>query len=332
MSALKTILVAGSANLDFVVQAAHIPAPGQTVLGRSFQTFPGGKGANQAVACARAGGVATRMLLALGDDAFAAPIEASLRSAGVELFLIRKAAQPTGVALICVADDGENAITVAPGANALLSVADLPSLAGVSHLLLQLEIPLSTVLAYAAAARAAGVAVVLNAAPAQALPAELLALVDILVVNEGELAAVAKVQGTLAQRMASVAVPMVVTTLGASGCCALVQGRWWTQPAYAVAVLDTTAAGDTFCGMLVAALSHEHDQGQGFQAALALASAAAALACTQKGAQASIPTRAQVEAFMRAQPLPAPHQPPLQSIAGEPQFIAPSIVGPPKGT
>ncbi|MEG1678715.1 MAG: PfkB family carbohydrate kinase, partial [Stenotrophomonas sp.] len=113
----STVLVAGSANLDFVVRAAHVPAPGETVLGREFRTFPGGKGANQAVACARAGGAATQMLLALGADDFAKPIEVSLNDAGVVLHAVRDAQLPTGTAFICLSDDAENAITVAPGAN-----------------------------------------------------------------------------------------------------------------------------------------------------------------------------------------------------------------------
>ena len=114
-----TLLVAGSANLDFVVRASHVPAPGETVLGREFATFPGGKGANQAVACARAGDVRTRMLLALGNDPFAVSLEDSLEEACVELQVVRSAL-PTGTAFICLSDDAENAITVAPGANAAL--------------------------------------------------------------------------------------------------------------------------------------------------------------------------------------------------------------------
>ena len=167
------ILVAGSANLDFVVRAPHIPAPGETVLGREFKTYPGGKGANQAVACARAGGAPTHMLLALGDDLYARPLEESLNAANVKLHIVRDAAQATGTAFICVSDDAENAITVAPGANAALQAHHLPTLDGVSHLLMQLETPMETVTAYAKAARAKGVRVVLNAAPAQSLPARL---------------------------------------------------------------------------------------------------------------------------------------------------------------
>jgi len=208
------ILVAGSANLDFVIRAPRIPAPGETVLGHAFNTYPGGKGANQAVACARAGGAATRMLLALGADSFAAPIEQSLRGAGVDLHVVRVAGQPTGAAFICVSDRAENAITVAAGANRELGPAHLPALGGCTHLLLQLEIPLDTVAAYAAAARAAGVKVVLNAAPAQVLPRELLSLLDILIVNEGELAAVSGVPDSVERGLRSVNVPCVIATLG----------------------------------------------------------------------------------------------------------------------
>lgn len=291
------ILVAGSANLDFVVRASHIPAPGETVLGRDFQTFPGGKGANQAVACARAGGATTHMLLALGADAFAVPLEASLQAAGVQMHVVRVQDQATGTAFICVADDAENAITVAPGANQALRAADLPSLTGFTHLLLQLETPMAPVTAYAKAARAKGVKVVLNAAPAQTLPPDLLALLDVLIVNEGELAVVANFSGSIAQNLARIEVPCVVVTLGHHGCCACADGGVFSQPAFEVIPIDSTGAGDTFCGVLVAALS----QGQNLPQALRLASAAGALACTRLGAQSSIPTQAEVAAFLATQ-------------------------------
>jgi ribokinase len=291
------ILVAGSANLDFVVRAPRIPRPGETVLGRDFKTFPGGKGANQAVASARAGGVQTHLLAALGMDDFAKPIEASLADANVKLHAIRVADQPTGTAFICVSEDGENAITVAPGANLLLAPQHLPPLAGFSHLLLQLETPLASVIAYAATAREQGVVVVLNAAPAQALPADLLALVDILVVNEGELATIAGQSGTVSQNLARIAVPTVVVTLGSHGCCARHQGEFWMQPAFAITAVDSTAAGDTFCGVMVATLS----QGADLCTAIRAASAAGALACTRLGAQSSIPMASEVAAFLAQQ-------------------------------
>src|SRR5258706_1200632 len=164
------ILVAGSANLDFVVQAPHIPAPGETVLGRDFKTFPGGKGANQAIASARAGAAPTAMLLALGNDAFAAPLEASLKAAGVRVHIVRSEDEPTGTAFICVADDAQNAITVAPGANNVLRDFHLPPLDGFTHLLLQLETPLATVKAYALAARARGGKGGVNPPPPPELP------------------------------------------------------------------------------------------------------------------------------------------------------------------
>ena len=294
------ILVAGSANLDFVVRASHIPAPGETVLGFDFKTFPGGKGANQAVACARTGGSSTQMVLGLGADAFAAPLEESLNAAGVQLHIKRMAGQPTGTAFICVSDDGENAITVAPGANNALTAADLPPLAGASHLLLQLETPLATVIAYAKAAKAQGVVVALNAAPAQALPAELLSAIDILMVNEGELASISHHNGNVTECLERIDVPCVVVTLGSQGALARVDGQIFKQSAFPVTPVDTTGAGDTFCGVLVAALS----QGQSVPMALRMACAAGALACTRPGAQSSIPTQLELQTFLKSFPQP----------------------------
>ncbi|WP_269789647.1 ribokinase [Stenotrophomonas sp. Iso1] len=290
----NAVLIAGSANLDFVVRASHVPAPGETVLGREFQTFPGGKGANQAVACARAGAADTRMLLALGADDFAKPIEASLVDAGVQLHTVRDAQLPTGTAFICLSDDAENAITVAPGANMALQPEHLPTLDGVQWLLLQLESPLDSVLAYARAARTAGVKVALNAAPAQVLPAELLAQLDMLIVNEGELAVVAGNPPDLATGLSRLDVPCVIVTLGARGCLARVDQRIALQPAFKISPLDTTAAGDTFCGTLIACLA----RGGTLEHALLAASAASALACTRLGAQSSIPDHADVNALL----------------------------------
>ena len=307
-----TLLVAGSANLDFVVRVHHVPAPGETVLGRSLQTYPGGKGANQAIACARAGGADTRMLLALGNDAYALPVEASLREAGVALQVVRSTDQPTGTAFIGLADDAETAIIVAPGANTTLRAEDLPSLDGISHLLLQLETPLATVTAFARRARAVGVQVVLNAAPAQALGPDLLGNIDLLIVNEAELGVLAGDPGTageddLLARLARVAVPTVIVTRGALGALARAGTAMLQQPGFAVEPLDTTAAGDTFCGVLVAALS----QGDAMPQAMRRACAAAALACTRIGAQPSIPMRAEVDAFLDrvgAAPVADPHR------------------------
>jgi ribokinase len=289
------ILVAGSANLDFVVRATHVPRPGETVLGRDLAMIPGGKGANQAVASARAGGANTRMLVALGEDAFAPVLEHSLRNAGVQLHVVRVAEQATGVALICLADNAENAITVAPGANSMLRASDVPDLAGVAFLLLQLETPLDTVLELARMARAQGIKVVLNAAPAQALPDELLHVVDVLIVNQDELTKVARKRGSVAERLSSLNVPCAVVTLGMRGSCACERGEFYLQPSFKVNSVDTTAAGDTFCGVLVAALN----AGLSLPQALRRASAAAALATTRIGAQVSIPTYDEVEALLQ---------------------------------
>jgi len=291
------ILVAGSSNLDFVVRAERIPCPGETVLGQGFRTFPGGKGANQAVACARAGGIITHFLTAVGVDDFASTIEASLRGAGVVSHVVRCPTEPTGCAFICVTIEGENAITVAPGANSQLRAEHLPALAGFSHVLLQLETPLSTVAAYARAAHQQGAVVVLNAAPAQALPHDVLDAVDILVVNEGELATVAGKQGSVADCLLHVRVPTVVVTLGARGCCARTAQEFVVQPGFTVNAVDTTAAGDTFCGVFVAALG----QGSDLRQALRIASAAGAMACELPGAQVSIPHASDVTLFLARQ-------------------------------
>ena len=298
-----SVLVAGSANLDLVVRAARVPAPGETLLGRDFARYPGGKGANQAVAAARAGGARTRMLLALGDDANAQPLEASLRDAGVDCVIVRSA-EPTGVALICVADDGENAIVVAPGANATLRPADLPALDGVGCLLLQLESPFEAVTAWAQAARDAGVRVVLNAAPAPAggIPDALLACVDVLVVNEGELAAVAAARGAgphdaMAQQLARTGVACVVVTLGSLGAVARDRDQWHLQPAFPIEPVDTTGAGDTFCGVLAACLARLDT----LETAMRRACAASALACTRPGAQTGVPEASELDVLLAPQ-------------------------------
>lgn len=290
------VLVAGSANLDFVVRADHIPSPGETVLGRDFATFPGGKGANQAVACARAGQTPTEMLLGLGQDPFAGVLTESLHSAGVRLTIMRQSVS-TGTAFICVADSGENAITVAPGANAGLLPEHLPDLRGAAALLMQLETPLASIAAWAEKARAQGVRVVLNAAPAQSLPVDLLGHLDVLVVNELELEQIAPGFSTVQAAAESLAVPLVVVTLGADGVAALEGGKWTLQPAFPVDVLDTTAAGDTFCGVLTAALA----RGLALADALREGAAAAALTCTVLGAQSSIPQRTAVDALLEGQ-------------------------------
>jgi ribokinase len=240
----------------------------------------------------------TEMLLALGDDAFATPIELSLRDAGVRTHIVRIDDESTGTAFICVSDDAQNAITVAPGANNGLRAAHLPSLERFSHLLLQLETPIDTVIAYARAARGQGVKVVLNGAPAQVLSRELLSLLDVLIVNEGELATISGSSGRVDQSMRRIDVPCIVVTLGERGCCARFNRELILQDAFPVTPVDTTAAGDTFCGVLVAGLG----RGLAMSKALREANAAGALACTRLGAQASIPTHAELQAFLKKHP------------------------------
>lgn len=291
------ILVAGSANIDFVTRVRHIPAPGETVLGSSYSVSGGGKGANQAVACARAGGQVA-FLGALGHDSFAGTLRQSLRESGVQDLSVQLDL-PTGAAFISVSEAGENAITVASGANAGLLPEMLPELTGFTHLVMQLEIPLPTVLTYAQTARAAGVRVILNAAPAADLSPELLNCVDLLVVNEGELASLVgpgEVNEQL-RRAARLGSAQVIVTLGAEGSLALDSlapngEAFVTVPARRVAVTDTTGAGDTYVGALVTALG----EGALLPDAMRFAGTAAALACTRPGAQPSMPTRAEIEA------------------------------------
>lgn len=290
------ILVAGSLNVDFSVRVPHLAAPGETVIGADYTVSPGGKGANQAVACARAGGPVA-MLGALGSDPYAELLRASLRDSGADLTHLLTLAGPTGAAFIGVSDGGENSILVASGANARLRPEHLPDLAGVTHLVMPLETPLDTVRAYARQASAAGVQVVLNAAPARPLDQELLANVNILIVNAGELRAVsdaAGLGGSVSERAAGLrqlGPEVVVVTLGAEGCLAASADGETRRPAHSVQVVDTTGAGDTFCGVLVAYL----ERGTELSEALKAATVGAALACTKAGAQPSMPSRAEIE-------------------------------------
>lgn len=285
---MSGVIVVGSANLDLVYRVHALPAPGETVLATGAAKHPGGKGNNQVIAVARAGAPAT-FLAAIGADADGDLLVAALEQAGVTL-LLRRPATPTGTALITVDDAAENSIVVNSGANNdLVDLTDdeRTALATASILLMQLETPLPTVVAAAEAARAAGTTVVLNAAPFRPLPPELLALVDLLIVNEVEAAAVGEEQ--LAQ------VPECVVTLGARG--AVVRDRTGAETAVAspkVDAVDTTGAGDTFCGALVAAL----DDGLDLAAAARFAVAAAALSVQREGAVSSIPTRTAIDEFL----------------------------------
>ena len=288
------VVVVGSANVDLVVPVPRHPGGGETVLGGTLTRHPGGKGANQAVAAARAGGADTTFLGALGEDESADLLRASLEGAGVRTDLLARVAEPTGTALITVSPDGENAIVVAPGANSLVTVGPKQAerLAAADVVLAQLEIPVEAVAA-AAAARRPGALLVLNAAPSRDLPADLWPAVDVLVVNEHEAADLAgeNDEPAVLARLLLERVPAVVVTLGGAGSLVAERGgEPVAVPAFPVEPVDTTGAGDTFCGVLAASLA----QGAPLVDAARLAGAAGALATTAPGAQESVPTAAAV--------------------------------------
>lgn len=278
------ITVVGSVNLDLVASGAPLPHPGETVTGARLARYPGGKGANQALAAARLG-QKVRLVAAVGNDDMAEEALKLLRNGGVDLSSTQYLnGETTGVALIAVSPEGENLIVVCPGANNALSADDVAG-APIEHMLGVLEVPVPALLA--AAKRATGF-VALNLAPAMAVPNELLAEADLLVVNETEAAFYG----------ASLHAPgrLVAISLGGDG-AELWKGG--TRIASArppeVRVVDTVGAGDTF----FAALSTALIEGMGEDAALTFAVAAGAAACTKPGAQPSLPTRADVEALLK---------------------------------
>jgi ribokinase len=295
------IVVFGSINMDLVVATPRLPRPGETLTGSGFATLPGGKGANQAVACARLG-AATRMVGRLGADSFAAALRDGLAGAGVDLAGVADdRALPSGVALITVEEAGENTIVVIPGANGAVGAAELArlqvALAGARVLLLQLEVPLAAVLAAAKAARACGAIVVLDPAPAQALPDALLAQVDILTPNEGEAAALVGFPiaadadaARAADALRARGPAHVIIKRGASGALAASAAGTLDLPAIPVAAVDTVAAGDAFNAGLAVALA----EGRPFAEALRWGLAAGACAVTRPGAQAAMPSRAEL--------------------------------------
>jgi ribokinase len=293
------VCVLGSANMDLVVFADRAPARGETVAGRSLLTVPGGKGANQAIAVARAGGD-VRMVGAVGTDVWGDQVLAVLQAAGVDVSAVRRVDGPTGTAHVLVDASGDNSIVVVPGANGAVHdpVPGLhAALDGAGILLLQLELPLDAVLAGARAARQRGVRVVLTPAPARALPAELLELVDLLVPNESEAAVLTGCGDPEAAAAALLdAVPEVVVTMGARGAVWRRRGADPLHvPAPQVTAVDTTAAGDTFVGALAVALGENRPP----RAALTWAVAAAALSVQKRGASTSMPSRAEIVAFVR---------------------------------
>lgn len=293
-------VVVGSANVDLVGVAARLPARGETVLGHDFTVTPGGKGANQAVGCARLG-LPTRFVGRVGHDAFGEQLRATLAMAGVDLSgLIVDPSAPSGVALIMVDGEGHNSILVAPGANSHLTPSDVAAALATGPfdiLLVQLEVPLAAVTEAVRLTRASGGRVVLNPAPAQRLPDDLLILVDVLTPNHLELEALAgtKVGSADEARQAARAllrrgVAAVVVTLGGAGALVVTPEYCMQVPGFAVAVVDTTGAGDAFNAALVVALV----EGRSLLAATRFANAAGALATTALGAQQALPTRERV--------------------------------------
>ena len=287
------VIVVGSANVDQVFSVERIPQPGETVMSTGLAIVRGGKGQNQAVAAARAG-AATTFVAARGTDSFGDLTETGLREDGIDVTHLRTVDAPTGTALIAVDRGGENSIIVEGGANSHLvdlTEDEKTAITAASVLLLQLEVPLETVVAAARAAASTSTITVLNAAPIRDLPDELLRDLDILVVNEHEAAhLLAARPGTITDL-----VPTVVQTLGAAGAVLYRRGEPdISVPAPTVTAVDATGAGDTFCGAFAAALA----EGQDAVSALRFAVTAGSLSVQAHGAVPSIPLRAAIDAAL----------------------------------
>ncbi|TIS53984.1 ribokinase [Mesorhizobium sp.] len=297
------IIVVGSINLDLIANVDRLPGPGETVRGSGFATAPGGKGANQALAAARAG-AKVRMVGAVGKDNFAAEALALLRDGKVDLSGITETFASTGTALILVGADGENVIAVVPGANDSVVPGDLAkALLGKDDVvLLQLEIPLPTVYAALDAARAAGAVTVLNTAPFRAEAAAFLGKADYVVANETEfdlygeaLSLNGRGRPARMRDYAGKTGRAIVVTLGGEGVLAATPNDFLTVPALRITPVDTVGAGDTFCGYFAAGLS----LGLSLDKALARAAAAGSLACLKPGAQPAIPLAKDVDAALQ---------------------------------
>ena len=296
------ITVVGSANLDLVVDVDHVPLVGETVLGGDLRRIPGGKGANQAVAAARLGR-RVAMVGRVGDDEGGSILRGALEADGVDTTALTTTADtPNGVALISVDADGDNAIVVSPGANGRVDARDVDAAGALvtdaAVVLLQLEVPLAAV---EAAASAATGTVILNPAPAPsaALPAELLANVDVLIPNQTELATLAKHDGTVdvtvaAELARALPSPVVVVTLGADGALVVTENDIEHVEAPTVDPIDTTAAGDSFCGALADGLVRGLAMGDAVRWAVRVGAATT----LRPGAQPSLPTPAEVDRLL----------------------------------
>lgn len=294
----KKIIVIGSTNMDMVVKTSHIPVPGETVLAGSFFMNPGGKGANQAVAIARLGGEVT-FISKVGNDVFGKQSSQLLDDEGINTFyMLSDDELPSGVALITVDELGENSIVVASGANGNFFPSDLEDaldeIAKAEIVLMQLEIPLETVHYVAKYAASKGVQVILNPAPANTLCPELLSYIDLITPNqlEAEMISGIKVRNIndaqkAAKAIYKMGVKNIVITLGALGAVICQEGKIQMVAAPKVEAIDTTAAGDAFCGALVVGLSEERTLLESVQFACKVA----AISVTRLGAQSSMPYR-----------------------------------------
>jgi ribokinase len=296
------ITVFGSVNMDLIATTARLPEPGETVAGTSFATAAGGKGANQALAAARAGS-GVRMVAAVGEDEFAAPALALLKGAGADLSSVKHVPGPTGTALILVGGDGENMIAVVPGANGVINADDgtaaVASMADNDILMLQMEIPADAVEKAMTAAKERAIRTLFNTAPLTPDAIRLARLATIVVANETEFELLIGKSGLdgesrLAEMRALHAetAQTLVVTLGGDGVVALHEGQVLRAKGLVIDPVDTVGAGDTFCGYLAASL----DQGLPFEAALRRAAVAGSLACLKPGAQPAIPLFGEVDA------------------------------------
>jgi len=306
------ILVIGSLNADLVVRAPRFPKPGETLGGGDLLTIPGGKGANQAVAAARQG-VQVGMVGRVGSDNFGPVLVENLKSNHVDTSRVATADSATGTAIIVVDDDGQNSIVLSAGANGQVLAADVDSAPDAKILLLQFEIPMETVVHAAKRYKARGAAVILNPAPARSIPNELLASVDILVPNESELSLLTGIpvgdesSAELAAReILKQGVKIVIVTLGSRGALIVTESQVIQVDAFKVDVVDTTAAGDAFIGGFAAKLLAVNAQSVDFavdlsvlEGAVRYGCACGALAATKLGAQPSLPSKADVAAFMQ---------------------------------